>query len=278
MPGRWLVRRGILACALIAIARESGDCQSVVRGRALGASSNPVAGAEVSIPEAGRTIHTDTLGHFEITGLQRGQITLMIRAVGLQPDSARIVIGGSDTVSHDFRLVPIADAQSLAAVDIVGAKKRSPIPGFDDRRSQGVGHFLDRDALEKWSDHRTSEVLATIPGLKVAFMGTRAAVATTRAASSNQCAFCKAPLDQLLDNADISAGARAACYMDVYLDGSLVYQYARTPPSPLFNVNDLLPPSIEGIEIYSSASQVPAAYNRTSSGCGVILIWSRRSG
>jgi hypothetical protein len=65
--------------------------------------------------------------------------------------------------------------------------------------------------------------------------------------------------------------------MDVYLDGSLVYQYGNTPPQPLFNMNDLAPSSIEGIEVYSSTSQVPAAYNRTSSGCGVVLIWTRIS-
>ena len=30
-----------------------------------------------------------------------------------------------------------------------------------------------------------------------------------------------------------------------------------------------------GIEVYSSAAQVPVKYNRTSGGCGVMLIWTR---
>ena len=32
---------------------------------------------------------------------------------------------------------------------------------------------------------------------------------------------------------------------------------------------------LEGIEVYSGASQIPAQYNRTANGCGVILLWTR---
>lgn len=37
------------------------------------------------------------------------------------------------------------------------------------------------------------------------------------------------------------------------------------------------PAGIEGIEIYTGTSQTPPQYNRTSGGCGVILIWTRIS-
>ena len=64
--------------------------------------------------------------------------------------------------------------------------------------------------------------------------------------------------------------------MDVYLDGALVYQYGMTSPQYLFDVNTIPPEQIAAIEIYSSASQIPAQYNRTSSAeCGVLLIWTR---
>ena len=45
--------------------------------------------------------------------------------------------------------------------------------------------------------------------------------------------------------------------------------------TPLFNLNGMTAAEIEGIEVYSSASQVPAQYNKTSGGCGVMLIWTR---
>ena len=64
--------------------------------------------------------------------------------------------------------------------------------------------------------------------------------------------------------------------MDVYVDGTQVYQYGVKPPMPLFNVNSIPPEQIEGIEAYSSASQVPVRFNKTGSGCGVLVIWTRK--
>jgi hypothetical protein len=64
--------------------------------------------------------------------------------------------------------------------------------------------------------------------------------------------------------------------MDVYVDGALVYQYGINPPMPLFNVNSLPPDQIEAVEVYTSAVQIPAQFNTAGSGCGVLVIWTRR--
>jgi hypothetical protein len=78
----------------------------------------------------------------------------------------------------------------------------------------------------------------------------------------------------MLDASDIAAGAPLACYLDVYLYGAQVYNSsART--TPLFNLYSLQPSEIEAVEVYTSASQIPAQYNKTSGGCGVMLIWTR---
>jgi hypothetical protein len=75
-----------------------------------------------------------------------------------------------------------------------------------------------------------------------------------------------------LSRADIAAGAKPACYMDVYLDGVAL---SMGDSLDLFDVNTLQLSAIEGIEVFTSASQVPAKYNKTSRGCGVMLIWTR---
>jgi hypothetical protein len=62
--------------------------------------------------------------------------------------------------------------------------------------------------------------------------------------------------------------------MYVYLDGALVYD-SKHPENGLFDVNTIPPEHIAGIEIFSSAAQVPAKFNRTGGGCGVLLIWTR---
>jgi hypothetical protein len=77
-----------------------------------------------------------------------------------------------------------------------------------------------------------------------------------------------------LNRADIAAGARPACFMDVYLNGAMIYD-SRHPENGLFDVNSVPPEHIAGIEVYTSAAQIPAKYNRTGAGCGVLLIWTR---
>jgi hypothetical protein len=149
---------------------------------------------------------------------------------------------------------------------------------FIERRRQGVGHFMDRSQLEKWTSRRTSEMLETVGGLKVQSGGSKGWVMNGRVSASS-CTFCRpASITDIIDPADFAAGARPACYMDVYVDASLAFQFGLTPPMPLFDVNSIAPEAIEGIEVYSSAAQLPAKYNRSmGSGCGALLIWTRIS-
>ena len=48
--------------------------------------------------------------------------------------------------------------------------------------------------------------------------------------------------------------------------------------NPLIDEIDqfISPMDIEAIEVYRSASEVPARFTTAASNCGVILIWSRR--
>ena len=66
---------------------------------------------------------------------------------------------------------------------------------------------------------------------------------------------------------------QCGCYAQVYIDGSLMNRGNPTPP---FNVNELLIGNIEAIEFYASPALTPMRYS-SSSPCGVLVIWSRRS-
>lgn len=58
------------------------------------------------------------------------------------------------------------------------------------------------------------------------------------------------------------------CAPKVYVDD--VPQYSETA------VNDIPPELIAGIEVYTSQLRVPPAHAGGVTGCGVILIWTRR--
>jgi hypothetical protein len=152
---------------------------------------------------------------------------------------------------------------------------RGKLAGFEERKALGIGHFVDRELLAKDENRRLGDVLASnVPGLTIhRGSGMKSWAASGRATSGGKCAFCQ-PSRANLDRADRAAGAPAACYMDIYLDGALVFNSAATQV-PLFNLNSLHPNEIDAVEVYTSTAQIPAQYNRTAGGCGVMLIWTR---
>ena len=85
-------------------------------------------------------------------------------------------------------------------------------------------------------------------------------------------------------SAAYATGARAApqlsvrtrpdpCFMDVYIDGALVYTKAMTEAP--FDLNSIGLSHIAAIEVYTGPATMPAEFNRTSRECGVIAIWTR---
>jgi hypothetical protein len=47
-----------------------------------------------------------------------------------------------------------------------------------------------------------------------------------------------------------------------------------------FNIDDMMPGDVEGIELYAGPSVVPPQFNnpRSSVNCGLVLIWTRVPG
>lgn len=56
------------------------------------------------------------------------------------------------------------------------------------------------------------------------------------------------------------------CPIQYYVDGTFV---------ALFNIDEILPGDVEGMEIYRGAATIPAEYNKGTAICGLILIWTR---
>jgi len=64
------------------------------------------------------------------------------------------------------------------------------------------------------------------------------------------------------------------CYADVYIDGAIMWM-AGIGTKPLFDINQYRPGELAGVEYYPGGASIPAKYNRTGAGCGVLLIWTR---
>jgi hypothetical protein len=266
------------AIALALLLPVAAGAQGTFKGRVRTDSVTPVIGAEVTV--AGVSTRTDTAGRFEFTGLTAGLATAIVRAVGFENALATLYVENGRTAQHEFRLARIESrAQTLERVEVKGTADRPGLAPreFYARKQQGIGRQYDRADLAKWDERPFSTFLSTIPGSRVAYGGRNIAMVTNRSSTTNKCAFCTSRPESLLTMADLNAGFRPACYMDVYLNGMLVYQYGSTPPQPLFDFSTLSTRDLEAIETYASAAQLPSQYSRTSSGCGVVLIWTRIS-
>ena len=262
--------------------------QAELQGRVLDESARrPIAKAQVAIPRFNIGVTTDSLGRYRLERIPRGEHLVVTRAVGYRPDSTTTVFDGDEALVGDVVLKVALNELPTVAI----RANSKPIPfghmaAFEERRANGIGRFLDRDLFAKNENRRLAEVLASnVPGMTIhRGSGSKAWAATARSASTAKCAFCPTKRSDILDPADAAAGAPIACYSDVYLNGIIVYNSATgssssgtraPPPAPLFDLNSMSPTEIEAVEVYTSAAQIPAQYNKTSGGCGVILIWSR---
>jgi hypothetical protein len=248
--------------------------QGEVQGRVLSDSGRAtIRQAEVSIPQLGLSTTSDSAGRYRLRNVPPGDHRLVTRGLGYRPDTSLVEMDDGLTIIKDFTLEP--EVRTLAATLVTAAgvsRSRLDLVGFNARREKGGGRFLDRAVFERQENSRTSTILATVLKVLEGRTGDAWAV-STRAVNKGTCVFCPPPRR---DRADAAKGATPhACYLDVYLDGTQVFDAAQSA-APLFNLNQLRPAEIEGIEVFAGASQTPPEYNRTSGGCGVLLIWTRR--
>jgi len=253
---------GMLFVPALAHAQTALAATASLSGRVLSEPDRaPVANAEVRILDAPLVTRTDSTGAFRLDGVTVGEHMVYVRQLGFVGEGIKLVFEDSVVVAHDFVL---ARVQTLDTVSVAG--KRTSIPEFEDRRKLGIGHFIARAALERQEFRRLSEVLSTLPGLRIfRAPGGEAWVVNGRVGHANL----------VPDSFSRALGARPACYVDVWLDGTAMYSGGKTT-GMLFDINTIPPATLEGVEFYASPAQTPIKYARYDNQCGVLVLWSRQ--
>lgn len=120
----------------------------------------------------------------------------------------------------------------------------------------GQGHFIWRDDFKHRSPNRLTDVLREIPGVEIVPVGSMARYPGQFVVRMSR--------NQSLRN--------RGCHVQLYVDGH------RLPMDG--EIFDLIAPpiaSIEAIEVYTGASQVPSELGGSNFGCGVIAVWTSMS-
>jgi hypothetical protein len=232
------------ALASLASAQSVGAISGTIRDSA----GTPVPGVEVVLLQRPGAVYSDSLGAFRFIDVPSGKRALHFRRLGFEPKSLDADITVGRTLALAVVLDPFAtEIEGMTVEELT--RKRQLLSDFYDRKSRGFGHFITRDEIEKRAPMNLSDMMRLVPGAKlVPQQGT--SQATLR--------FNRAQIGR-------------DCPPQYWIDGVKAWN---------FNIDDIIPQDVEGIEIYPGASTVPPQFN-TREGttiCGVVVIWTRVPG
>lgn len=234
----------ILVCATDAAA------QSQVKGHVQGEGDVPLAGVHIVLRDsAGAHLYeavSDEAGNFVLTiehGVTPGLFWLRAEMLGYATiEDAEMRVDKDQQVALTVEMDEAA--VRLRPLNVVGQKSPQFLTGFRERADQvrrgGGGYIVDRAQLAGAGNLSVGRVLASVPGLHFV---------TGRRGSG-----------------ETVLSTRGNCQPRFYLDGT---------PMMIPDVSSIMASTLEGVEVYHGAGAGPVEYfDRT--GCGVVLMWSRR--
>jgi hypothetical protein len=220
-------------------AQESATLAVTVRAADTG---RPLAGAQVLLRGAAIRASTDEYGVARLQGLAPGSQMLEARFLGYAATSAPVVLepGREATLSLHLPLRPIP----LAEVRVRARTPKLLSSGFYQRKSGGFGTFITRAEITEMNPRFMSDVLRRVAGISLQSMTGGRTHASIRGVKT----------------------VVTSCPVQYYVDGALTYG---------FNIDDMHPRDVEGVEIYRGAATIPPAFNKGTAMCGAVLIWTR---
>ncbi len=226
------------------LAAQGADSSWTIVGNVRNTAGLGIAGAELSlVGTAPSTARTDVSGGFRVVGTRAGTVSLSVRRLGFRPVTTEVVVRPGETTEASVTLERAA--QELAPVVVQAQQeRRGRLGDFDRRRKLGFGHFITREEIERRNPLLVTDLLRTVPGVRLQPGGFAGRFVLRMRASR--------------------------CDPLVWLDGSPL-------SAGYFDVDALVPQSIEAIEVYTGPSTVPAQFMdpRGISSCGVIAVWTR---
>lgn len=233
---------------------------AALTGKVLSAEKGePVAEALVVLPELGIGTRSREDGSYAFDRLPAGERTVRVRYLGRRSDPTTVSVEARSVNRVDLR-VP-AEPVEVPELEVTVKKPipRGKMAGFHRRKERSLGVQVERTEFEDYSPSELTDIFRRMPGVRVVRHRTRPDVYR---------------LEMARRHPSIDPNARP-CTPRYFLDGFPVQG------SGPVDVNRIVDPGeVAGIEVYRSASEIPARYKGGVGGsrCGVILIWTRTGG
>ncbi|QJR34518.1 TonB-dependent receptor plug domain-containing protein [Gemmatimonas groenlandica] len=233
----------LLPCTDLAAQVATPVLTGLVKGTVLTELRRPLVGAQIRFGSAVDFAESDDAGQFTAAKVSAGAMWLRVRRIGYRPESLLVTVVAGQSIEPTVTMSQIA--QNIAAVKVIGRRDMTgPMAGFYKRLQAGGGRYFTQADIEKRQPNRMSDLLRSVPGIRIESRG--------------------------LENKVRIRGAR--CSPLVWIDGQGLF-------AAEFDLDAVDPRSFEGIEVYSGPASVPMEFQgnqRMSSSCGTIVLWSRR--
>jgi carboxypeptidase family protein/TonB-dependent receptor-like protein len=233
----------LLLSSVVAAQQPVGAVSGIVRD----SGGAPVVSVEVSAGKVPVFTRTDSTGAYRLGGLALGKTQVQFRRLGFEPQTKDVVVSSqAQTVNVTMEELPV---EMAALITEATARVREALRDFWNRREQGYGHFITRADIEDRHPTNLSDMLRLIPGMQLI---------PQRAGGEATLRFAR------------NTGGHD-CPPQYFIDGVMARGY---------NIDDMPPEDVEGIEIYPGVSTVPPQFKSIvgTSACGVVAIWSRVPG
>lgn len=231
----------LLAPEGMAVRRGNSSVVGVISGP----DAKALPQAEVRVLPSEAAARTNSRGAFRLSGLASGRHLLEVRALGYEPVRRIVVLSSGATDTLNVWLT-----QAVRTLNpVTTTARRDPYrTGFYARmRNNAGGHFLTPDRINASATRKTTELLASIPGVKIVKTG-QVSVVTLSGRGERT--------------------VMGACPVLYYLDG------VRYEPGPQGLDGDMGLDDVEAIEVYDAAT-APIQFAGLGAGCGVVLLWTR---
>ena len=231
---------------LVLVASGIAHAQAPVTGTVRDVAGTPVSSVDVRVEGTAYAALTDTRGAFAIRGVAPGSHRLIVRRLGFRPSAIDVLVEMGHTAEIDIQIDPTP--LHLKPITVAGRPEAAEarLNGFYERSKTKAGHFISSERLERLTSHKFSDVLREVPGVKTGQVG--------RGASPQRTIRLRG----------------ATCPPFVFIDGF-------PAGAGEFDLDDIEPSTIEGVEIYHGLATIPAEFlsARGMERCGVIALWSR---
>jgi len=219
---------------------------AVVSGRVVleGAASN--AGSRVEVVGTEIVALTNERGEFTLRNLPSGSQVLLARHLGFGAETMPV-----DLSSREPKQVTMKLPKFVAVIDpvVVTAKRQASLDkvGFSQRKRSGQGFYLGPDQIQAMRPHMLTDILRTVPSLKVSYSAQGEVVSSTRGPTS------------------LTGGSCVQYYVDDM-------PWTSAMPGDINNfVNGS---EVVGVEVYNGPG-TPPQYARALQDCTTIVIWTK---